>query len=57
MRCRATPGPGAGMVVVCAPEEVDRLARERVRSGEGVHPLDPVSAPGRCAERTEDSGS
>jgi hypothetical protein len=42
--------------VVCAPEEMDRLARDLARSGERVFPLGPVSAGEHGVEWTEDSG-
>ena len=44
------------MVVVCAPEEMDRLARDLARSGGRVFPLSPVSAGEHSVEWTEDSG-
>ena len=56
MRSRAAPDPGIGMMVVFAPEEMDRLARDLARSGERVFPLGSVSAGERSVEWTEDSG-
>jgi hypothetical protein len=53
---RVAPDPGNGRLVMCAPDEVDRLARDLAWSGEHVFPLGPVSAGERSVERTEDSG-
>jgi len=47
---------GIGMMMVGAPDEVDRLARDLARSGERVFPLGSVSAGERSVEWTEDSG-
>lgn len=56
MRARVAPDPGNGRLVMCAPDEVDRLARDQARSGEHAFPLGAVSAGERSVERTEDSG-
>jgi phosphoribosylformylglycinamidine cyclo-ligase len=53
---RATRNLGIGTVVVCAPDETDRLARDLVRAGERVFPLGPVLAGERSVERTVDLG-
>ena len=56
MHPRVAPDPGSGMVMVCAPDEVDRLACDLSRAGERVFPLGSVFA-GECGvEWTEDSG-
>ena len=56
MRCRATLNLGTGMLVVCAPEETGRLARDLARSGECAFPLRSEFADERGVEWTEDSG-
>jgi hypothetical protein len=56
MRPRGAPGTGNGMVVVCAPEEMDRLARDLARSGERVFPPGSVPAGEHGVGWTEDSG-
>jgi hypothetical protein len=53
---RATLNPGIGVVVVGAPEEVDRPARDRARPGERVFPPGSVRTDERGVEGTEDSG-
>ena len=56
MRWRATLNLRIGIMTVCAPDEVDRLACDLARSGERVFPLGSVSAGERSVEWTEDSG-
>lgn len=53
---RGTLNLGIGMLVVCAPEEADRLARDLARAGERVFPLGSVLAGERGVEWTEDPG-
>jgi phosphoribosylformylglycinamidine cyclo-ligase len=53
---RTTFNLGIGMVVVCAPAEVNRLARELEAAGERVSRLGSVAAGERGVEWVEDSG-
>ena len=53
---RATLNLGVGMVVVCAPEEADRLASELARAGERVFLMGSVVAGERGVEWTGDPG-
>jgi hypothetical protein len=56
MRSPAGGSPAPGRRMVCAPDEVDRLARDRARSGERVASPGPEPAGGRGMEWMEDSG-
>ena len=53
---RAMQNQGIDLLVVCAPDEADRPARNLARCGECVFPLGSGSAGERGAWRTEDSG-
>ena len=48
---------GIGMVVVCAPDEADRLARDLAQAGERVHPLGSVLPGERGVDWAEGPGS